>query len=48
MENTSHTTSQKFRQLSRRIHKIAREISYLERRKAENLTGVPLGGPRQI
>jgi hypothetical protein len=47
MENTLNTTSQKFRRLSRRIRKVASDISYLERRKLELQTGLPMFGPDQ-
>lgn len=47
MENTLNTTSQKFRTISRRLRKVARDVSYLERRKLELHTGVPMFGPDQ-
>jgi hypothetical protein len=47
MENTLNPTSQKFRRIARRIRRIARDISYLERRKLELRTGLPMFGPDQ-
>jgi hypothetical protein len=47
MENTLNTTSEKFRRLSRQIRKVANDISYLERRKLELQTGLPMFGPDQ-
>jgi hypothetical protein len=47
MENTLNTAPQKFRRVTRQIRKVARDISYLERRKLELQTGVPMFGPDQ-
>jgi hypothetical protein len=45
MENTLNTTSQKLRRITRRVRRVASDISYLERRKLELRTGVPMFGP---
>ncbi|HWD65128.1 MAG TPA: hypothetical protein VG405_08125 [Solirubrobacteraceae bacterium] len=45
MENTLNTPPKKFRRISRRIRQVASDISYLERRKLELRTGVPMFGP---
>jgi hypothetical protein len=47
MENTIHTTSHKFRRIGLRVRKLARDISYLERRKLELHTGLAMFGPDQ-
>jgi hypothetical protein len=47
MEKTLNTTSQRFRRISHRIRKLGSDISYLERRKLELQTGLPLFGPDQ-
>lgn len=47
MENTLNTPTKRLRTISRRIRRVVRDIDYLERRKLELRTGVPMFGPDQ-
>ncbi len=47
MHNTLNTTSHRFRRISDGIRQVARDVSYLERRKLELRTGLPMFGPDQ-